>query len=39
MSDKNAFVLISIDGLIQYWPYPEVQKFFTYDLSKYVVYL
>ena len=39
MNNKNAYVLISINGVVEYWPYPEVQEFFTYDLSKYVIYL
>lgn len=39
MLEKNAFVPISINGNLVYWPYPEAQDFTSYDLSNYVVYL
>lgn len=36
---KYPYVLISIDGREEYWPYPECQEFILYDVSDSIVYL
>lgn len=39
MVEKKAFILISINGNLVYWPYPEAQDFCNFDLSDSIVYL
>ena len=39
MLEKNAYVLISVNGNLIYWPYPEAQEFCNFILSDSIVYL
>ena len=37
--NKKPYVLVSDCGVLKCWPYPEVQEFCQFDLSKEVIYL
>ena len=36
---KKPYVLVFDCGVLNCWPYPEVQEFCQFDLSKEVIYL
>ena len=36
---KKPYVLVLDCGVLKCWPYPEVQEFCQFDLSKEVIYL